>query len=169
MAKQFVSEGLTFAVSDRGSFTYELQALGLDTSVKDVIVGLYDAKGAKYAMEPDFSVDNLREFAQEYLDGGLEPYIKSEPVPEDNSGPVKVVCVCVCVCVCMCVGVCVCVKESSNYCFFFYSVRSLLARILMILLMTQIKMYLLSSMLPGVVTARHWHQNMMSWERRLAV
>ena len=113
VAKQFVSEGLTFAVSDRGSFTYELQALGLDTSVKDVIVGLYDAKGAKYAMEPDFSVDNLREFVQEYLDGGLEPYIKSEPVPEDNSGPVKVVCVCVCartcVCVCVCVCVCACV------------------------------------------------------------
>ncbi len=27
---------------------------------------------------------------QQYLDGELELYIKSEPVPEDNDGPVKV-------------------------------------------------------------------------------
>ena len=32
----------------------------------------------------------MKTFAQQYLDGELELYIKSEPVPEDNSGPVKV-------------------------------------------------------------------------------
>ena len=37
-----------------------------------------------------FSVDTLRAFVQKYLDGEVEPYIKSEPVPEDNDGPVKV-------------------------------------------------------------------------------
>ena len=36
------------------------------------------------------SVDSLRTFVQQYLDGELELYIKSEPVPEDNDGPVKV-------------------------------------------------------------------------------
>ncbi len=36
------------------------------------------------------SVDNLREFVQQYTDGKLELYIKSEPVPEDNDGPVTV-------------------------------------------------------------------------------
>ena len=36
------------------------------------------------------SVDNLRNFAQQFVDGELEPYIKSEPIPEDNDGPVKV-------------------------------------------------------------------------------
>lgn len=36
------------------------------------------------------SVDNLRAFVQQYLDGELEIYVKSEPIPEDNSGPVKV-------------------------------------------------------------------------------
>lgn len=36
------------------------------------------------------SVDSLRAFVQQYLDGEVEPYIKSEPVPEDNDGPVKV-------------------------------------------------------------------------------
>ena len=77
-------------MSDRSDFGHELQALGFEHTVKDVVVGLYDAKGQKYAMEQDFSVDNLKAFAQEYLDGGLEPYLKSEPVPKDNDGPVKV-------------------------------------------------------------------------------
>lgn len=36
------------------------------------------------------SVDNLREFVRQFVDGELEPYIKSEPLPEDNSGPVTV-------------------------------------------------------------------------------
>ena len=35
-------------------------------------------------------MDNLRNFAQQFVDGELEPYIKSEPIPEDNDGPVKV-------------------------------------------------------------------------------
>ncbi len=36
------------------------------------------------------SVDSLRAFVQQYVDGELEVYIKSEPIPEDNDGPVKV-------------------------------------------------------------------------------
>ena len=37
------------------------------------------------------SVDSLRAFVQQYLDGALEPFVKSEPVPESNDAPVKVV------------------------------------------------------------------------------
>ena len=36
------------------------------------------------------SVDNLKAFVQKLVDGELEPYVKSEPIPEDNSGPVTV-------------------------------------------------------------------------------
>ena len=36
------------------------------------------------------SVDSLREFITQFLAGEVEPYIKSEPLPEDNSGPVTV-------------------------------------------------------------------------------
>ena len=35
-------------------------------------------------------MDNLRQFVAQFLAGELEPYIKSEPLPEDNSGPVTV-------------------------------------------------------------------------------
>ena len=36
------------------------------------------------------SVDSLKAFVQKYLDGDVELYIKSEDIPEDNDGPVKV-------------------------------------------------------------------------------
>ncbi len=36
------------------------------------------------------SVDNLKAFVQQYMDGDLEVYVKSDPIPEDNDGPVKV-------------------------------------------------------------------------------
>ena len=35
-------------------------------------------------------MDTFREFLQQYFSGKLEPYIKSEAVPEENDGPVKV-------------------------------------------------------------------------------
>ena len=37
-----------------------------------------------------FSVDGLKEFAMQFLNGELTPYVKSEAVPESNDGPVKV-------------------------------------------------------------------------------
>ena len=89
VAKEFIDKGVSFAISDRSDFSSEVEALGAQS--KDPTAGIYDSKG-KYAMEKDFSVDALREFVQEYLDDRLEPYIKSEPVPADNEGPVKVRC-----------------------------------------------------------------------------
>ena len=37
-----------------------------------------------------FSIDNLAKFAQAVLDGKMEAYMKSEPIPDDNSQGVKV-------------------------------------------------------------------------------
>lgn len=34
----------------------------------------------------------LERFLQDYFDGNLKRYLKSEPVPESNDGPVKVRC-----------------------------------------------------------------------------
>ena len=87
VAKQFTGDGVHFAVSDRDDMRQELEALGL--SDKEPTAGIYDSKG-KYAMSKDFSVDSLKEFVQDYLDEKLELHIKSEPVPTDNTGPVKV-------------------------------------------------------------------------------
>lgn len=52
MAKEFTGR-VTFAISDKGDYGNELQALGLDSSSEDVVVGLYDRKG-KYSMTETF-------------------------------------------------------------------------------------------------------------------
>ena len=36
------------------------------------------------------SMDNLEKFINDFLDGKIEPYLKSEPIPEDNDEYVKV-------------------------------------------------------------------------------
>lgn len=41
-------------------------------------------------MMDTFSVENLEKFVNEYKDGALKPYIKSEPLPIGNKKPVKV-------------------------------------------------------------------------------
>lgn len=37
-----------------------------------------------------FSIENLEKFVKDLVDNKLEPYLKSEPVPEKNDEPVKV-------------------------------------------------------------------------------
>jgi len=38
----------------------------------------------------DASPENLDAFVEQLLSGQLTPYLKSEPVPSSNDGPVKV-------------------------------------------------------------------------------
>ena len=78
---------MSFAISSISDFGQEIEALGL--AGKKPTAGIYDNKG-KYAMAEDFTVDNFKGFLQQYFNGELENYVKSEPVPEDNDGPVKV-------------------------------------------------------------------------------
>ena len=89
VAKDFV-DGVTFSVSSIEEYAHELKELGLEGD-QEVMAALFDKEGKKYSMTDKFSVDNLRNFAQQFVNGELEPYIKSEPIPEDNDGPVKVV------------------------------------------------------------------------------
>lgn len=37
-----------------------------------------------------FRMDTLEAFVNDFLDGKLKPYLKSEPIPESNDEPVKV-------------------------------------------------------------------------------
>ncbi|NXY50617.1 PDIA3 isomerase, partial [Ceuthmochares aereus] len=96
IAKKFLDAGhkLSFAVASRKSFSHELSEFGLDSSVGEApVVAIRTAKGDKYVMQEEFSRDGkaLERFLQDYFDGNLKKYLKSEPVPESNDGPVKVV------------------------------------------------------------------------------
>uniref|UniRef100_A0A1L8EE44 Protein disulfide-isomerase n=1 Tax=Haematobia irritans TaxID=7368 RepID=A0A1L8EE44_HAEIR len=89
VAKEFAGK-LNFAISAKDDFQHELNEYGYDFVGEKPVILARDAKNLKYALKEEFSVENLRDFAEKLLEGELEPYIKSEPIPEDNSAPVKV-------------------------------------------------------------------------------
>lgn len=82
---------VSFAISDKDDFMHELNDYGIDFAKGDKpVVAGKDIDGNKYVMSSEFSIENLLTFAKDLLDGKLEPFIKSEPVPASNDGPVKV-------------------------------------------------------------------------------
>lgn len=96
VAKKFLDAGhkLNFAVASRKTFSHELSDFGLESSTGEVpVVAIRTAKGEKFVMQEEFSRDGkaLERFLQDYFDGNLKRYLKSEPIPESNDGPVKVV------------------------------------------------------------------------------
>ncbi|XP_037691848.1 protein disulfide-isomerase A4 isoform X2 [Choloepus didactylus] len=82
----------TFAIADEEDYATEVKDLGLSESGEDVNAAILDENGKKYAMEPDeFDSDTLQEFVTAFKKGKLKPVIKSQPVPKNNKGPVRVV------------------------------------------------------------------------------
>uniref|UniRef100_A0A4X1VB20 Protein disulfide-isomerase n=1 Tax=Sus scrofa TaxID=9823 RepID=A0A4X1VB20_PIG len=96
VAKKFLDAGkkLNFAVASRKTFSHELSDFGLESTAGEIpVVAIRTAKGEKFVMQEEFSRDGkaLERFLQDYFDGNLKRYLKSEPIPESNDGPVKVV------------------------------------------------------------------------------
>ncbi|XP_060116226.1 LOW QUALITY PROTEIN: protein disulfide-isomerase A3 [Heteronotia binoei] len=96
VARAFLDAGrsLNFAVANQKTFSHELSEFGLESTTGDLpVVAIRTAKGEKYVMQEEFSRDGkaLERFLQDYFDGNLKKYLKSEPIPENNDGPVKVV------------------------------------------------------------------------------
>jgi len=93
VAKGFADSGekITFAVSNAKDLGHELTEYGLTSSPDKPVVAGRDASNQKFAMSGEFTVEALEQFARDLLQGKLEPYLKSEPVPSSNDEPVKVV------------------------------------------------------------------------------
>ncbi|XP_062235458.1 protein disulfide-isomerase A4 [Platichthys flesus] len=82
----------TFAIADEEDYAEELKSLGLSDSGEEVNVGILADGGKKFAMEPEeFDSEVLHDFVIAFKKGKLKPIIKSQPVPKNNKGPVKVV------------------------------------------------------------------------------
>lgn len=89
VAKDFAS--FNFAISSKDDFQHELNDFGIDFVKGDKPVILArDAQNQKFVLKEEFSVENFEKFVKALEAGELEPYLKSEPVPEDNNGNVKV-------------------------------------------------------------------------------
>ncbi|XP_054278319.1 protein disulfide-isomerase A3-like [Macrosteles quadrilineatus] len=90
VAKDF-SNDFTFAISSKDDFQHELNEFGFDyVPTEKPLVLARDADKKKYVMKDEFSIENFEKFLNELKAGSVEPYLKSEPIPDDNSGPVKV-------------------------------------------------------------------------------
>uniref|UniRef100_A0A1A7WX11 Protein disulfide-isomerase A4 n=1 Tax=Iconisemion striatum TaxID=60296 RepID=A0A1A7WX11_9TELE len=82
----------TFAIADEEDYADELKSLGLSESGEEVNVAILADGGQKFAMEPEeLDSDVLRDFVVAFKKGKVKPIIKSQPVPKNNKGPVKVV------------------------------------------------------------------------------
>jgi len=89
VAKEFVGQ-INFAIASKDDFQHELNEYGYDFVGDKPVVLARDEKNLKYALKDEFSVENLQDFVEKLLANELEPYIKSEPIPESNDAPVKV-------------------------------------------------------------------------------
>ncbi|XP_022169601.1 protein disulfide-isomerase A3 [Myzus persicae] len=82
---------VTLAINNKDDFQHEINEYGLEFVSDDKpIVLARSLDNKKYIMKDEFSVENLEKFVNDFQDGNLEPYIKSESIPEDNTTPVKV-------------------------------------------------------------------------------
>lgn len=89
VAKNFPK--INFAVSNKNDFQHELSEYGWDHVAGDKpVVALKNQDGKKFKMEDSFDVEAFTKFLTQYEAGKLEPHIKSEPIPENNDGGVKV-------------------------------------------------------------------------------
>jgi len=83
-------KSLNFAICNENDFQAEANEFGLNTYQTDKpLVGIKSEKG-KFVMTEAFTVESFEAFLKDYEAGKLEAYLKSEPIPESNDGPVKV-------------------------------------------------------------------------------
>ncbi|CAK9184579.1 unnamed protein product [Ilex paraguariensis] len=89
VAEQDKGKGLSFLMGDVEASQGAFQYFGLkDDQVPLIIIQTND--GQKY-LKPNLEPDHIASWVKEYKDGKVPPYKKSEPVPENNTEPVKVV------------------------------------------------------------------------------
>lgn len=81
---------ITFAISSKDEFQHELNEYGYDYTGDKPLILARNKLGQKFIMKDDFAVESLQKFAEDLLADKIEAFVKSEPIPEDNNGPVVV-------------------------------------------------------------------------------
>jgi len=79
------------AVSNKDDFQHEMAEFGYEyVSGSAPVIAARDASGQKFKMSEEFSVDNFHAFMTDLKAGDLEPYLKSEAIPDNEGKGVKV-------------------------------------------------------------------------------
>lgn len=84
---------VNFATIDAKAFGAHAANLNLEADKWPAFAIQETVKNQKFPFSQDqqMTLDNLDKFLQEFVDGKIEPSIKSEPIPEKQEGPVQVV------------------------------------------------------------------------------
>lgn len=75
----------------RATFRDELDRVGLTSEEFGIVIDDKPNNLRYKYTGSEFNVQNLQSFVNDYINKKLKPYIKSQPVPESNNGPVTVV------------------------------------------------------------------------------
>jgi len=87
VAKDYVKQDLTFAISNEEDYQEEIKLLGLEDWGEDVTVGIFASNNVRYPMWEELYPDSLREFVDKFFDDDLKPYLRSEPAPRKSKKP----------------------------------------------------------------------------------
>ncbi|KAK9750364.1 hypothetical protein RND81_02G191200 [Saponaria officinalis] len=89
VAGEYKSKGISFLLGDLDASKGALQYFGVrEDQVPLIIVQTNDGK--KY-LKPQVQPDQIISWIKDYSEGKVSAYVKSEPIPESNNEPVKVV------------------------------------------------------------------------------
>jgi len=90
VAKKFDGKNLNFAIASKDEFSGELSEFGVNDMGDKPVVAARNAKDQKFVMEAEFSMDTFEQFLNDFLDDKIEPYLKSEAIPDNSKEAVKV-------------------------------------------------------------------------------
>ncbi|GAB4862085.1 disulfide-isomerase [Ancistrocladus abbreviatus] len=89
IAEEYKGKGISFLLGDVEASQGAFQFFGVkEDQVPLIIIQTND--GQKY-LKPNVEPDHIAPWVKEFKEGNVLPYKKSEPIPENNSEPVKVV------------------------------------------------------------------------------
>ncbi|XP_058786941.1 protein disulfide-isomerase [Vicia villosa] len=89
IAEKYKQQGISFLIGDVESSQGAFQYFGLKEDQVPLII-IQETNGKKF-FKPNLEPDHLSAFVNEYKDGKVAPFVKSEPIPATNNEPVKVV------------------------------------------------------------------------------
>jgi protein disulfide-isomerase A1 len=81
---------MSFAWSNGVEYKEQLDSMGGDSSKLPAIAAMNIEKRLNYPYSGEFAAESLTKWAQGVVDGSVKPFLKSDPVPETQEGPVYV-------------------------------------------------------------------------------
>ncbi|WOL18529.1 protein disulfide-isomerase-like [Canna indica] len=88
-AEEYKEKSISFLIGDLDASQGAFQYFGLKDDQAPLII-IQENDGKKY-LHPNLSPDQIAPWVKEYMNGNLKPHRKSEPTPEVNNEPVKIV------------------------------------------------------------------------------